>query len=260
MNTLSNVINLSSNPISEHDFQARCKAELDLNGALVLPNFFSEGAIKQVKLEGEVKQNLAWFCKQKHNVFLTPSDPDFSMDHPRNREVDSSKGCITDDQVSVGSPLRTLYDAQPFKDFLCYVLGEDALYKYADDLSSINVHFASEGQELGWHFDNSSFAITLMIQKPEGGGAFEYVKNVRDADRGEMNVEMVDQVLKGEIGVSSLEIEEGSLALFRGRNSMHRVTPTEGDTTRMLVVLAYNGQPGVELSESARMTFYGRLA
>ena len=260
MNKLSDVINLSSNPISDHNFQVDCKAALDLHGALVLPNFFSAEAIQQVKQEGEAKQHLAWFCQQKHNVFLTPPDPDFAMEHPRNREVDSSKGCITDDQISADSPLRTLYDSQAFKDFLCYVLGEAALYNYADDLSSINVHFASEGQELGWHFDNSSFAITLMIQKPKAGGAFEYVKNVRNADQGEMNIEAVDQVLNGEAAVSSLEIEEGSLALFRGRNSMHRVTPTEGDTTRMLVVLAYNGQSGVELSESARMTFYGRLA
>lgn len=260
MNNLSDVINLSSNPICDPAFQEQCKAELDLHGALVLPNFFSASAIKQVKEEGEAKQDLAWFCKQKHNVFLTPPDADFAMDHPRNREVDSSKGCITDDQVSVDSPLRTLYDSEAFKQFLCFVLGEEALYKYADDLSSINVHFASKGQELGWHFDNSSFAITLLIQKPEGGGVFEYVKNVRDADRGEMNVDAVDQVLNGKTEVASLEIEEGSLALFRGRNSMHRVTPTEGDTTRMLVVLAYNGQPGIELSESARMTFYGRLA
>ncbi|MGP4128360.1 hypothetical protein OJE16_00555 [Pantoea tagorei] len=47
--------------------------------------------------------------------------------------------------------------------------------------------------------------------------------------------------------------------LFRGRNSLHRVTPTEGDITRMLAVLAYNTQPGIALSETARMTFYGRL-
>ena len=260
MNKLSDVINLSSNPISDHDFQAQCKAELDLNGALILPGFFSTETIQKVKKDGGAKQDLAWFCQQKHNVFLTPPDADFEMDHPRNREVDSSKGCITDDQVSADSPLRTLYNSEEFKAFLCYVLGEDSLYKYADELSSINVHFASEGQELGWHFDNSSFAITLMIQKSEAGGVFEYVKNVRDADRGEMNFDAVDQVLKGEAKVSSLEIEEGSLVLFRGRNSMHRVTPTIGATTRMLVVLAYNGQQGVELSESARMTFYGRLA
>ncbi|MCP3704490.1 MAG: 2OG-Fe(II) oxygenase, partial [Alteromonas sp.] len=45
----------------------------------------------------------------------------------------------------------------------------------------------------------------------------------------------------------------------RGRNSIHRVTPTEGDRIRMLVVLAYNTKPGIALSDSARMTFYGRL-
>jgi hypothetical protein len=40
---------------------------------------------------------------------------------------------------------------------------------------------------------------------------------------------------------------------------MHRVTPTIGRRTRILVVLAYNTEPGVALSQAARMTFYGRL-
>ena len=71
--------------------------------------------------------------------------------------------------------------------FLCAVLSEQELHEYADPLSGINLHYASEGQELGWHFDNSSFAITLLVEKPESGGAFEYVKDVRDADAGEMN-------------------------------------------------------------------------
>jgi hypothetical protein len=54
-------------------------------------------------------------------------------------------------------------------------------------------------------------------------------------------------------------MDAGALVLFRGRNAIHRVAPVEGTRTRMLVVLAYNGEPGVSLSESARMTFYGRL-
>jgi hypothetical protein len=40
---------------------------------------------------------------------------------------------------------------------------------------------------------------------------------------------------------------------------MHRVTPTIGEKTRILVVLAYNTKPGIALSEAARMTFFGRL-
>ena len=126
-------------------------------------------------------------------------------------------------------------------------------------MSSINLHYASEGQELGWHFDNSSFAITLLIQRPLDGAHFEYVKNARDADAGDMNYDSVKKILDGAVSVERLNMNAGGLVLFRGRNSMHRVTPTIGDITRMLVVLAYNTEPGVSLSESARMTFYGRL-
>ena len=176
-----------------------------------------------------------------------------------NRKVQSSKGCITTDQIPENSALHKLYEHQLFRDFLCDVLEETALYEYADPLSSINLHYAGTGQELGWHFDNSSFAITLLVQKPDGGGIFEYVKNVRDADAGEMNYQQVENILDGNTTVNTLAMDAGALVLFRGRNSMHRVTPVEGDVTRMLAVLAYNTQAGVSLSESARKTFYGRL-
>ena len=82
---------------------------------------------------------------------------------------------------------------------------------------------------------------------------------MRDADSGEMNYEHSGKVLDGKKLTTALSMDAGALVLFRGRNSMHRVTPTVGDRTRMLVVLAYNSQPGISLSESARMTFYGRL-
>ncbi|WP_232617220.1 MULTISPECIES: hypothetical protein [unclassified Marinomonas] len=56
-----------------------------------------------------------------------------------------------------------------------------------------------------------------------------------------------------------LKSEPGALVLFRGRNAIHRVTPTQGETTRMLSVLAYNSQPGIALFEAASKTFYGRV-
>ena len=63
----------------------------------------------------------------------------------------------------------------------------------------------------------------------------------------------------GKTPPASLDITPGTLVLFRGRNAMHRVTPTIGKTNRMLVVLAYNEAPDICLSESARQTFFGRL-
>ena len=98
-----------------------------------------------------------------------------------------------------------------------------------------------------------------MIQPPEDGGDFEYVRDVRDADQGDMNYRLSQKVLDGKIPPEKLSLGAGSLVLFRGRNSIHRVTPAKGGQPRMLVVLAYNTEPGISLSESARMTFYGRL-
>jgi hypothetical protein len=256
---LEQVIELQQYPINDSSFQEKCKQILDQQGALVLPNFLSRGAIKKVIKEGIDKQNLAFYSTSGHNVFLKPSDDGFSAEHPRNRLVQSSKGCITDDQIDEMSPLRVLYDSDDFRQFLASVLGEEKLYHYADPLSSINLHYASEGQELGWHFDESSFATTLLLQRPKAGGVFEYIENLRDADAGEMNYVGVAEVLDGKRTSKILAAEAGTLILFRGRNAMHRVTPTEGDITRMLVVLAYNSKPNVELSESARMTFYGRI-
>jgi hypothetical protein len=171
----------------------------------------------------------------------------------------SSKGCITDNQVPIDSPLRILYHSDEFKSFLCSVLGEKSLYKYDDDLSSINIHYANEGQELGWHFDNSSFAITLLIQKPENGGSFEYIRDFRDFKNNEMNYDGVTDLLNGKCRPKVLSMEPGCLVLFRGRNAVHRVTPTIGNRVRVLSVLAYNSEPGVQLSETARKTFFGKL-
>ncbi|MFP2769627.1 2OG-Fe(II) oxygenase [Oceanisphaera sp. KMM 10153] len=260
MSTLNTILDLSAYPIDDPDFRAECRNTLARTGALVLPSFMTPKAVEQVRQDGLEKQHLAYYTTNQHNVYLSESDPAFGEDHAHNQKVTSSKGCITDDVIGEDSPLRILYNAERFRDFMSYVLDEEQLYEFADPLSSITLHYADEGQELGWHFDNSSFATTLLIQKPVDGGVFEYVENMRDADRGEMNYEGVERVLKGEVKVKQLSMEPGALVLFRGRNAIHRVTPTEGDITRMLVVLAYNTQPNVALSETARMTFYGRLA
>lgn len=257
--SLTDVVCLEEFPLKNDDFRAECKRTLDENGALVMRQFLRPTTIASIRTEAEKNQHLAYYTVDDHNIYLEPPDPDFPANHPRNRAVSSSKGCITTDQIPADSALRTLYDAPDFREFLCAVLDETELHGYADALSSINLHYAAEGQELGWHFDNSSFAITLMIQNPESGGEFEYVTDVRDADCGDMNYEIAGKVLDGEITPNALTIDNGALVLFRGRNSMHRVTPTKGALTRMLVVLAYNTERGISLSESARMTFYGRL-
>lgn len=253
------LVNTAKHPLGDSAYRVKCKRTLEQDGVLVLHDFLLADSISSIRSEGSENQHLAYYTTGEHTVYLAPQDPAHDENHPVNRQVTSSKGCITTDQIPQQSLLRQLYNSPVFKDFLSTVLQEAALYEYADPLSAINLHYASDGQELGWHYDNSSFAITLLIQKPDGGAEFQYVKDVRDADSGEMAFDATGKILDGELPVTTLSMDEGSLVLFRGRNSMHRVTPTAGDVTRMLVVLAYNNMPNVSLSKSARMTFYGRL-
>lgn len=256
---ITEIVNLDKHPMFGPSFGDACHEILNRDGALVLEGFIRPEALEAMRTEGDAKSRQAYFCTQNHSMYLSPNDPDLPEDHPRNRQVISSKGCICDDEIAQDSPLRTLYDDPTFRDLVKSTTGESSLHAYADPLSSINVHYANRGQELGWHFDNSSFAITLLIQKPDAGSKFEYVKDLRDADAGDMNYDGVEKLLNREVSPDVLSAEPGDLVLFRGRNSAHRVTPNESDKTRMLAVLAYNSQPNIELSESARMTFYGRM-
>jgi hypothetical protein len=256
---LEHIIDLARHPITHSGFRRRCKQALDSDGVLALTGFMTDPAVNALRDEGIAKLGEAWFSPKYHNVYVTQPDPDLPASHPVNRQVLSTKGCITDDQISDGSPLRQLYDALEFRSFLCHVLGLEQLHPYADPMSSINLHYAKCGQELGWHFDNSSFAITLMIQPAEAGGTFEYFTAVRDTDAKDMGFDTVNRILDGQLVPSELTMDAGALVLFRGRDAIHRVTPNQGDTVRMLAVLAYNIEPGISLSEESRMTFYGRL-
>jgi hypothetical protein len=256
---LHQIVDMTAYPLADPEFRASCRRDFDRQGLLVMSEFIRPEAIGLIAAQGLANRHRVFADTATHNVYLSPDDPSYAPDHPRNRRVVSSKGCITDDVIARGSALRTLYDSVQFRDFLCAVLGEEALFEYADPLSSINLHYAETGQELGWHFDNSSFSITLMVQPAAQGGQFEYVENIRDADAGEMSFDTVADILDGRLPVRQLNAEAGTLVFFRGRNSLHRVAPNDGEVTRMLAVLAYNSAPGVALSQEARMTFYGRV-
>lgn len=256
---IAELIDAEAHPIGEQRFRETCRHTLDQDGVLSLPGFLIPKTLAALVAEAQAAEDQAYFTQSTHNVYLTPIDESLPPDHIFNRQVLSTKGCICDDVVARDSALRLIYNDPTFQDFVARAVGVPALHPYADPLSSINIHYAPAGKELGWHFDNSEFAITLLLQAPEAGGEYQYIKDLRDAEAGEMNFEGVEAALEGKLAPTTLPITPGTLVLFRGRNALHRVTPTIGDITRYLVVLAYNGEPGISLSETARQTFYGRI-
>ena len=258
MTHLSTFINMNKNRLTDADWLVAKRDELDAHGAVQMRGLLQPDALTNLQKEATVNLSQAYFNPQTHNIYLDKGDAAYPGNHIRNRLLTSSKGCITDDQISAGSVLKKIYHHSDCIFALCFILGEDELHPYADSLSSVNIHYARRGEELNWHFDNSSFAVTLMIQPAIAGGAFEYVRDVRDADRGEMGFAQAEEVVDGLQPANQLSLDAGDLLLFRGQNSLHRVTPVTDDSMRQLAVLAYNSQPGISLSKTAQMTFYGR--
>ena len=255
-----NIIDMTRHPIDDlNDYAICCRNDLKKKSILILNKFLTTEALLELKKEAKSLQDRAFYCSQNHNVLLTKKDFLLADNHPCNIQVVSDKGCIPHDLVPPNSYLETIYSSEEFQQFIQCVLSTDKIYPYADTLSSINYNYYQKNQQLGWHFDNASFAITLMIQSSKSGGKFQYVVDARNVEKNTVNVPLIESVLQNKYPVKELQIEEGTLVLFYGRNYLHRVTPITSTIPRVLATLNYNLEKDLELTEDARLTFFGRL-
>ena len=260
MASLNQIVNLNLHPINQSENYLKvCKNKLRKDSVLQLNNFLSSKSLYDIQKEANNLHSKAFYCSQNHTILLTKKNINISKDDPCNIEVKSNKGCVPHDLIPSNSNLRTLYNSNDFIKFLETVLDLKKIYPYADTLSSINYNYYEKNQQLGWHFDNASFAITLMIQSPNTGGIFQYVNKGRDFENNFIDKKLIKSVLDNNYPVNNLSVEPGSLVLFYGRNYLHRVTPVTSSKSRILVTLNYNLEKNIKLSENGRLTFFGRL-
>ena len=236
-----------------------CKQKLLQNSVLQLDNFLLPQSLEKIQEEARSLHEQAYYCTQNHTVLLNKKSNNLDNDDPCNIEVISDKGCVPHDLIPNNSDLSRLYNSSDFKKFLETVLTVDKIFPYKDSLSSINYNYYETNQQLGWHFDNASFAITLMVQSPGSGGVFEYISKGRDFEKNSVDKDLIRSVLDDKYPVNKLSVKAGTLILFYGRNYLHRVTPVTSKKCRILVTLNYNLEEGIELSENARLTFFGRI-
>ncbi len=260
MNNLRTVIDFQHHSIDDlNSYAQSCRSELQKNSILVLNNFLTKEALAKLQHEAQMLHAKAFYCSQNHNILLTEKNTQLNDNHPCNLEMISDKGCVPHDLIPYDSHLRTIYSSAIFQSFIQSVLSLDKTHPYADTLSSINYNYYEKNQQLGWHFDNASFAITLMIQRPTAGGNFQYVIGARDVEKNTINIQLIDSVLQNKHPVVELRGEEGTLILFYGRNYLHRVLPVTSKKKRILATLNYNLEKNIKLSESTRLLFFGRL-
>jgi hypothetical protein len=229
-------------------------------GACILPGFVPDATVAALVDESDRLARVGHPSDVAGTPYLELPADGFDDDHPRRALVHSRLTAVAYDLFPPDALLRRIYEWDVLMDFVGAVLGRQPLYRYADPMGALNLAVMTEGDELGWHFDQTDFVVSLAIQSSDEGGDFVSARRIR-SDLDERYAE-VARVLAGEVhpSVESVPMTAGTLMLFEGRYSLHCVTPIRGPRPRYVGLLAYDTKPGTVSSELLRLVRYGRAA
>jgi hypothetical protein len=237
----------------------KCRLQLAAHGMFNLDGFVWPAAIERAAAELQPLADQESFTHQRqHNVYFSPDFAELPRDHPVLTPLESTHRTVCGDQL-IGTVVNQIYEWAPLVDFVARVIRRPRLFLMADPLARLNVMEYRAGDALNWHFDRAEFTVTLLLRPASEGGAFEYRNNLRTSS--DPNYAGVVRVLRGEdphVAVNPLAA--GTLNVFAGRDTLHRVSPVQGERSRLVAVLCYYERPDVRFDAAERMGFYGRVA
>ena len=260
---MKHVLNLDRWPVDALDGAqgqaqvARCQKDLHDAGMFSLEGLIRSEALEVCVAEVEpIFETASFIHARDHNIYFDDEIEGLEAGHPALARFTTVNRTICGDQIP-GSLITRIYEWQPLIDFLAAATERSQLYPMADPLGRLNVMTYRAGERLNWHFDRAEFTITVLLQSPTGGGDFQY----RSGLRGETNpnYDGVARLLAGnDKHVRTLPLTPGTLNVFKGKNTAHRVTPVEGERARIIAVFSYYETPDVTFSDKERLGFYGR--
>jgi hypothetical protein len=262
---MRHILDLDRYPLDQPGTQAwqglvdTCRCALARDGMFNLEGFVRAEALEQAIAElRPVIDTLAFTHRRRHNIYFRKDIPGLAPSHPALTLCETVNHTVCADQITQSIPLW-IYEWSHFITFLAAVMGKAALFPARDALARVNVMSYRAGEALNWHFDRSEFTTTLLLQSPEAGGDFVYRTDLRSDE--DPNYDGVARLLRGEDPeVKTLKLKAGTLNVFRGKNTAHKVSPVEGGRERIITVFSYFDRPGVVFSREDQLGFYGRTA
>ncbi len=262
---MRDILDLDTYPLDRPDspqwraLVERCKADLARDGMFNLEGLMHPQTAQDAALAlAPAFASDSFHHERDHNVYFLDDVPGLAPDHPVLKRFHTSNNTLCGDQVRA-SPMDRLYRWPEFAGFLAAVMDKPELYRMADELAGLNVISYGEGQALNWHFDRSEFTTTMLLQAPDQGGEFVYCPDMRSNT--DPNYDAVARMLQGDDDqVQTLTLSPGTLNVFRGVNSPHRVIPVIGPRARIIAVFCFYEHPDASFSESERIGFFGRAS
>jgi hypothetical protein len=234
----------------------RCALAAD--GVAILPGFLTPATVARTAADADRLAGRGHVQDVWGTPYLGLPDESFPEGHPRRTSVHSLTRILAYDLVPADDPVRLLFEWDPLKELLAEIIDRGPLHRMDDPLGALNLTLMEEGHIQGWHYDSTDFVVSLAIRASERGGEFECMAGTRSED--DERYHKVARVLRGDGDdlVSVYPMRPGTLMVFEGRRSLHRVSPVGGDTARVVALLGYDTQPGTCSSELLRLVRYGR--
>ncbi len=236
----------------------KLRRDLETQQYCVMPGFITDAALSAVLAEVDRVKASAYRNRSRRNCYLyREGDAALPADHPKNMFFEASYSMIGNHLLPATSSLKGLYNWPAMIAFVADIVGAPALYQNEDKYQPVNVNCYSEGDQSAWHFDSwNAFTLTLMLQAAEAGGEFQIVPNTRtDSDP---KFDDLAKVLRGDRSrVVTVPREPRALVIFRGCNSVHRVTPVLGTKQRLMAIFVYENAPGIQGDSKVNETVYG---
>ena len=262
---LENIVDLKKYPIQDlnspkiKDLIEKCKSELNQFSCSTIPNFILPKSLKIMNLELEKQLDEVYMSKESINAYLyAKDDPTLPENHPKRIFMNRYNGYLNSDCFPKESEMKYLYETEELLKFVSACLGISPIYRWADPLACHAYNVMKPDGVLPWHFDSCEFTLSLMIQKPEKGGIFEYCPNIREP--GNENFNEVQKVIAGDrTRVRQLKLEPGDLQIFKGRFTLHRVTKVEGQKSRYMCIPAYVLEPWRVNTPEHSKAIYGKV-
>eukprot|EP00511_Aplanochytrium_stocchinoi_P008789 CAMPEP_0204858828 /NCGR_PEP_ID=MMETSP1347-20130617/23267_1 /ASSEMBLY_ACC=CAM_ASM_000690 /TAXON_ID=215587 /ORGANISM="Aplanochytrium stocchinoi, Strain GSBS06" /LENGTH=246 /DNA_ID=CAMNT_0052007145 /DNA_START=267 /DNA_END=1008 /DNA_ORIENTATION=- len=235
---------------------ADARAEFKDKGFCHLKGFLSKKVCLALREEAIdlFNRGEAFLSKENHNVYQHEAGGNLQIHEVQNRLVQSRKSIIDFQRIPKESPLKKIYLDDKLLDFISKVV-EKTVYHSGCAYNAGYYNVFQEGDGLGWHFDKAEFGVSVLLQKAESGGVFLFHHNTISTED-PWGFKIVERILDGkqesvtssqsperaiiaedgETGpvIIADDLDVGSLVIFNGKSSVHRVTEVVGNKRELM--------------------------
>ena len=270
---LGDLVNLERYPIGDlasaggRALVEKARRDLAATGCASFPCFLAPAALTDAVEEATVAAPVAFETDDTHNAYQLSTDAELGPEHVRNKQMRTRVASTACDELDPSRAIRALYASDELLGLVKAITCAPSIHRLADPLGAASINVFRSGWSHAWHYDESEFTVTLSLVQAAEGGAFEFTGPLRrsvDDLAFDMTAAVVNRHSEYAVepagaaspAVRAAPFAPGTLQIFAGRSSLHRVSEVRGE--RLVAVYCFSDVEGFVNSPEVQRMFWGR--